>query len=486
MDISSERRAIQISALAIFSFGFLIQIWLIWTYPPLYGGDTVLHLRNHEHIFLGHQLPLLQALIFLTYKVTDIPMAVRCGMAVIGAAAGLGFYLLAKSLINPKAALCAALFFVTNPFVNEISIVPFQEILMLGTLCFATYFYLQNRIVAASLMLALACLARYEAWIACPFFAFDYVMRNRRTFAAMPASIFVFCWVPLAWIGWHLGLASPGSYVIEMPRSFERLVRWIYLCWILIKNTPLPVLLFGLSGLYFVWIRRGEKRVRTGAAFALLFGIAVLFSAHGDNHSGTASTERFVSSREAILPAGAVLLLAGVGAGYLHRKQKWRLPVNYLLGAAVLLGLFQSTHFVRFEVSQPDVSLSYQLARYVDAHLQSGERMLISAKPFSSADLDPYIEKVREVGGESAYKTALRNLATEDLSPIDFQRTAVQCRRAGALAATGNPDNFEWIAVWSDSQAKPTFTNQLSQLRSEDMLRAGSLAIAIYHRPTKK
>jgi Gpi18-like mannosyltransferase len=116
-----------------------------------------------------------------------------------------GYQLLAKSLTDLQTALWAVLFFVTNPFLSEISIIPFQEILMLGALCFATYLYIEKRIAGASLVLTLACLTRYEAWIACPFFALDYLLQNRKTFRTAVTAVALFCWAPLAWIGWHLG-----------------------------------------------------------------------------------------------------------------------------------------------------------------------------------------------------------------------------------------------------------------------------------------
>jgi hypothetical protein len=489
MNVSFEERFGRFHALIIFGLGLLIRIWLIRAYPPVYGGDTVIHLRNSAHIFLGHQLPALQILIFVTHKITSTPFAFRCVMALIGSAAGVGFYFLAKSLTDQQTALWAVLFFITNPFLNEISIVPFQEILMLGALCFAIYLYIEKRIAAASLVLAVACLTRYEAWIACPFFALDYLLQNPKTFRTAVTAAVLFCWAPLAWIGWHLGLAGSGSYVIEIPQSADRFVRWIYIGWIIAKNTPLPVLLFSLLGLYFIWSRRliHEKCIKIAVAFAFLFGIAVLCSAHGDDHEGAASAERFVSSREATIPMGAVLLLGGMGAAFLLRKQRWSLPTACLMGTAILLGVFQSSHFVRTEVSPPDIHLSYELAQFADAHLQSGERMLISARPFSSMELRPYLEKTRQVAGESGYERALENLKKEDLSPIDFQRTAVQSRSADRLSATGSPNDFDWIAVWSDSAPSADFTSQLKGLRPVDFLHKGSLLIEIYHRlGTKK
>jgi hypothetical protein len=442
--------------LLIFALGLLIRICLIWAYPAIYGGDTVIHLRNSGHILLGHQLPALQVLIFITYKLTSEPFVFRGVMALIGAAACVGFYLMTKALSDERTAL--------------------------GALCFAVYFYIERRIASASILLGLACLTRYEAWMACPFFALDYVLQRRINARTGIAAIAFFCWAPLVWVGWHVGLAGAGSYVIEMPQSADRFVRWIYLGWIIVKNTPLPLLLFSAAGLYFLWKKRRlhDKGIWMAAAFTLLFGIAVLCSAHGDDHEGTASAERFVSSREAALPMCALLLLAGLGAGIAFRKYRW------LVGAAALWGVAQSALFVKVQVSPPAVQLSYALAEFADSQMQPGERMLISAKPFSDTDLRPYLEKIRQTGGENAYKRALENLKKDDLSPFDFQRTAVQSRKAGMLASTGNPSDFDWIAVWSDAEPGINITNQLRDQRPLDSLRSGALSVAIYRCGTRK
>jgi hypothetical protein len=184
---------------------------------------------------------------------------------------------------------------------------------------------------------------------------------------------------------------------------------------------------------------------------------------------------------------GAVLLLAGIGAAVLLPKQRSSLLTNCLLGVSILLGVVQSSRFVQAEVSPPGIQLSYELARFADAHLQSGERMLISARPFSDAELRPYLEKTKQMNGERGYEKALDDIKKEDLSPIDFQRTAVQSRKSGVLSATGSPAEFDWIAVWSDSEPNATFTSQLDSLRPTEFLHKGSLLIAIYHRlGTKK
>ena len=174
----------------------LVRSWLILTFPAMYGGDSVIHLKNCDRLLMSHQLPVLLWILFLIYRFTEHPLAFRFGMAVLGAIATTGFFLLAELLSGSRrAAFWGALFFATNPFLNEISIVPFQEIVMVGALCFAMYFYLREQWVAASVMLGVACLTRYEAWILCPILAADFWYR-RRTVQSVAVGVAAFDWAP--------------------------------------------------------------------------------------------------------------------------------------------------------------------------------------------------------------------------------------------------------------------------------------------------
>ena len=466
----------------IFLSGLLFRVWLIYTYPALYGGDTVIHIRNHDHILLNHQLPALQTLLFLTYKITDAPIAFRLVTAVLGAAAGLGFYLLSSRIMTRVSACCSAAFFVTNPFLNEISIVPFQEILMLGALCFAAYFYIERRVAFASVALGIACLTRYEAWIACPILFLNELRYMRRTpFNALKA-LGLFCWAPALWIAFHSGLSTSGTYVIEAPQSAGRLIRWLYLAWITVKNTPLPVLALGGIGLFLIVRDRRYRSPGSRAliAFAGLFLVAVLCSAHGDAARGSGTAEWFVSSREATLVLAYVLLLAGVCIDAMIQNHR---PLAIAIGTvSVALGLVQSARFVRSETSQPEVQLCYRLARYLDDHVGTTGRVLILAKPFRAEQLNVYLEKARQSGGESGWQSARANLRKQDLSPIDFQRTAVQCRlREDQLKSAGLTGDENWIALWSNVEADAGLMKRLRTLPVHGLLRQGSVTITIYH-----
>src|SRR5207249_3058988 len=144
-------------------------------------------------------------------------------MALIGAAAGAAFYWLARDLIAEPAAFWGALILATNPLIAAESIVPFQESLMLLLLFLAFHFYYTDRVWFASLSLGLACLTRFEAWIAVPVLAIAYWQRKRDW-----RGILWFGWAPVAWILYQRGLAPAGTYVIESHISLARLMRWVY------------------------------------------------------------------------------------------------------------------------------------------------------------------------------------------------------------------------------------------------------------------
>ena len=313
-------------ALAIFVSGLAIRLWLIAAYPALYGGDTVLHLRNHDRLLLSYQLPGLQFLIYLTYVVTAAPIGPRLLMAALGALAGVGFYLLLTELMERTSAFGAALFFVASPFLNELSIVPYQEILMLAALCFAAYFYVTGRFICAGILLAIACLTRYEAWIACPFFACDYLRRRNYSAQNVLKTLLLFGSAPVLWIAVHAGLSNPGTFVLELPHSIWRFQRWIYIGWITIRNTPLVPLLLAASGLLYLWKSRTfakpEGKLFTG--FVSVFAVALLLSAHGEPHRTSSDPERFVTSREATIPVAFVFLLAGFGLQAIMRRAAWK------------------------------------------------------------------------------------------------------------------------------------------------------------------
>ena len=144
-------------SLAIFLLAFASHVVVIVIDPIIFGGDTIMRLLHRDDLMMGHQLPMLQILISGVSKISSDPLLVRYLIALIGAAASLGFYWMIRDLFGDQWAVAGAVFFMTNPFLLALSTVPYQEILMLGGLVFAFHFFYTENWIAASLCLAIAC-----------------------------------------------------------------------------------------------------------------------------------------------------------------------------------------------------------------------------------------------------------------------------------------------------------------------------------------
>jgi Gpi18-like mannosyltransferase len=169
------------SAAIVFLAGFVIRVMFIQFYPQVFGGDSVLRIMNRDHVLLSYQLPLLQSIVYAVSKGGGNLTAIRYAMALIGAFAGVSFFLLMRHFVDERKALWAALLFATNPFLMQLSIVPYQEVLMLGLVLLAFHFYCARNSAGASISLGLACLTRYEAWAACPVLAIVQMRRDGRS-----------------------------------------------------------------------------------------------------------------------------------------------------------------------------------------------------------------------------------------------------------------------------------------------------------------
>ena len=444
----------------IFVSGLVLRFSLIAKFPLIFGGDSMLRMIQRDRIFISHQLPLLQLVVFGVARFTHNYLITMIVMALIGAAVGAAFYIFALDLVPERPAFWAALLIATNPFLTGNSIVPFQESLMLALLLFTFHFQQFGKISWASVFLGLACLTRFEAWAAVPVFTTAFVLKQGLNIRNVLRASAMFGWAPLAWIIIQRGLAPPGSYVVESHLTLARFTRWAYLGYITLKVTPVIVVALGLFGFWIFWRDRWIARLWPLVVFIGLFTIAVLFSAHGD----LPDPERRVSAREATLWIAFMLLLAAIALD--------RIRYSAAVGAvAVLFGVWGSYRFVEREASDPHLALSYRLARFFDGALQPGERALVLAPPWPPEVFDFYLQRARETGGMKGYEAAVRSLANSDMSPPAYQRMLIHSRfNRSRILSTPN-GCVEWLAVWSDSGSTPE--------PPQTILRQGNLSVSI-------
>lgn len=472
-------RALQIAF--VVGFAFAVRLWLIVTFPIVFGSDSMVRLANHDHILLSYQLPLLQLLIYLVSHVSTNLIWIRFLMAAIGVLATLGFYLLAEDFTNSRSAFWAALLFATNPLVLPVSIVPYQEILMLAGLLFAFHFFVNEKWMAAGLCLALACLTRFEAWAACPAMAFIYARNRQYRFRELLKACLLFGCVPAGWLLFRTGLSPSGSYVMDHAITIWRLQRLAYLGWITVTETTIPALFLAVVGAVIL-IRRDWWRVpavQVGLISLCLFLVAILFSAHGM----PPDPERYVTSREAHIPILVISLLAALG---LMRQSRAAAAALGTLG--VVAGSYAAYHFVLQETSRPETRLGYELARYLDQNLSNVDRALVLAKPIDIDVMNLYFNKLRQQGGERAVEAGRRALANVETSPLDYQRTLIHSSlgklRLNYSAEPGCP--YHWVAVWSDfvpENARSRGWLEISSSQPAAVLKVLDRFVKIYYFP---
>lgn len=429
----------------------------------------MLRMIHRDQVLISHQLPLLQLMIFGIARLTNSYVVTQCAMAVIGAAVGASFYLLARDLVDERAAFLAALLLATNPFMAAFSTVPFQEPVMLLTLLLAFHYFYAKNALASSFWLGLACLTRFEAWGAAPVLALAYAwpyLKQRRVWPVL-RGLLLFGWAPAAWIVFRHGLSPPGSLgIVEAHFTLERFMRWVYLGYITAKFTPIIVIALGLWGAWLVWTRRDVYFWPLILYFGI-FVVAILFSAHGD----WPDPERRVNSRSAHLWIAAVLLLAAIA---LESMPRYSVALTV---AGVLFGLWGSYMYVQRETSDPEVLLSYRLAKFLDASFQPRQRALVLAPPWPAYVSDFYLKRARETGGEEGYRAAVRNLAESDLSPPAYQRTLIHSRFDRDRWLWNPGPCTEWVAVWSDYASPPP-----DLPAPEVVLRAGDRSVRVSKR----
>ncbi len=347
----------------VVAVSLVVRLYLIYRYPIIFGNDTIARLAKANHIVLSHNL-----------------LLVRWFMAVVGSVAGAGFYLLLSDLVVPSVALDGSLFFATSPFILANSVVPYQEILMLAGLVFAFHFAFTERWDLASLSLGVACLTRYEAWLACPILAGAYAWKRGAGPRSALVGLALFGWAPLGWIAYNRGITPTGSYAIEWSSNPERLLRWAHLGAVTLRYAGLPTLALAVGGMVVFWKRRLFTRpaYRMLTAYLVLFLVAILFSAMGYGQN----PERTVTEREAHIPLVAVTLLAALGLSPLPRLR------HGVAALGAIVGLVMADRYVRHQTSEPHLALSYRVARYLDREVPAGVQVLQDLDMAKPADYE--------------------------------------------------------------------------------------------------
>ncbi len=496
-----ESRVEPYHAAIVFGTALLVRLWIIHAYPIIFGGDSIVRLYYHDRVLLSYQLPMLQGAVHFIMGLTDDPLCIRYFTALAGAGASVGFYYLCTRLLGRTSALAPAVWFAIHPFVVAYSTVPYQEILMLAGLFFAFVFFFDERWWLASLWLGFACLSRYEAWGAAAILAGAYWLQHDRKTSEALKAVCLFGWAPLLWIAYHQGLSPSGSFVLDAAFNWDRLWRYVYLGYITVKDTPFPVFILAGFGVWQVWRQRlwNSPRYAALAIFVAAFGIAILFSGHGERDQ----PDRWVTAREAHILFAATVFLAGLGFSRIRRGRA------AIWIACVAVGLFMADRFVARETSDPHLQLSYSLATWIDSNVDEAEQVVILTAPLPDNASEGFLNNAERTGGSPGRRQALALLADINPAPPDFQRTVVHSRLGLAqlhnLSTVPLPERDrtafadetrrlhgdrlltrppDWVAVWSDFKPTTDAETEIINLIVIDQpvhtLTEGALSVQIF------
>jgi hypothetical protein len=410
---------------------------MMWRYPIIYGGDTVLRLVNFPKIHLGYQLPLLQILIHYALSWFYDPKSIFLLMALVSGAACAGLHALTFGITRDRrAAWLAAIFYATHPFILYYSRVPYQEPLLLAAVFWGFYFLFRPAsragLLLTSMFFGAACLTRYEGWIASLSAALYIIWlaaeeQTKLRFRYIIKVALLFGWGPALWIIWNKGLSPGGTFVLDLGFHWARLYRSYFVAKSALWWTESAVVLLALVGIARCWLdvrSRRDRRIHLLMGFLILFLAAMVFSGHGIEPDA----ERMVTEREAFIPIGLLVLWAGIGGsmlltnfqtGFAHAG--WQRLVIPLLILFMAAGYSLNRAMVRMSAAHadPELKTAYDVAQYL-AVLRA--RALVFAAPMPDEGMQNFLQNAEKSGGQRGLLNAQRILDEMETTPLDYQR----------------------------------------------------------------
>jgi hypothetical protein len=362
----------------------------------------------------------------------------------------------------------------------------------------------ERSIAWASLFLGLACLTRYEAWLITAVAGFHFARtrsdgRSLRAYLQLLSkTIALFGWAPLLWIVLHRGISPQGTYVLEEPATWERLLRIPYIVAMALYHAG-PIVgclaLFGLLTFWrlSLWAKPGIQMMILAAALLM---VSLVFSAHGVEPN----PPRYVTDREAHWFMLFAFWVAALGlSGPIHRSNL-RTVIHWLaLILTVVWSLFQTDRYIKRLLADQNLILDYAVAQHLDQNLSDGDVALVFAQPLQANSAQQYLDKVYSQGGTQALAVARQQLADLNSGPLDYSRIVVNTHvRKGQIvdgskltvSASDTPNfvsqkHVRLAAVFSNYPAQESNTwhllNYLKQRSSRQItLKDRDLQVSIY------
>jgi len=417
--MSDGRTKLTRDLVGIFALGLLFRLALLLLFPVPYGNDAAGRLYFRDTIFTWHWLPVTQALVYLSYALTQKVFMVRLFFAVAGSLAAVAFAFYLQTFASRRAALIGGALFAINAHAVFLSLMPYQEIVFLGLLFGSLAFFLRAKnapharrnFIIGSALYGLACLTRYEGWFILPaLFAAGiwpaWLTRRSHLIAkSIAKNLAGLGWGPALWLLINrLQWDSPTAFLFHRGdhafyawsphNEIARIVDYIgnMLYWLLRFGSPL--VLFALPGIWMFWKNRKTLFQILWPALLLLLLVAIFLVF-------VAGKEFATANRFAMIPLGILLIFTALGIdNFLDRASKsshWLLqkimqPVAKKIIAVSLLV------FLLFYGAMPVMQANqlaahrdpYEIAKFLKANLARSESALIVAASHEGEVPMPY------------------------------------------------------------------------------------------------
>jgi hypothetical protein len=397
-----------------------LRVVFALAFPAIHGGDASARLAHADTLILGYQLPLPQVFVALGKWLADDPLIVRLVFCAWGGALAAGVAALLARTLGARAALFGGLLLSFDPLLTHYSIVPYQEPVAYALLAWAFFCASTGRAVIGGLLMAAACLSRYEAWLFLPIFW--WVSRSRIAVLLGAAPV-------LGWVLWWQGLAPRGLYVLDIDVQANRLSRVVYLAGKFVEYESAAIVALALVALVLAARLRTQVVLKFAGALAIVIAVAVALGHEYPPGSGLMS-ERLIH-----LPVLVALSLAAFALARVSAMS--RAAFAAALGMTLLLAgrnLRFERALLRAAAADPDLALARDVARAIEAHRRPTECVTVIAPAVDPALLDAYVAKVGTAFGDVDRARAQADLL-RDVSP-DRDRIAAHLKsKTGTVRA---------------------------------------------------
>jgi hypothetical protein len=452
-----------LDAALLFALGLAVRLPLLLGAATLHGGDAMARLARSDQILLAYQLPLAQSLVFVARATDPDPRWACLVFVVVGALVPVALAAAVAETAGIAAGRAAGALLAGHALFVHYSIVPYQEGLMVVLLLAGALAMLRKREGAASILIGLACLTRYEAWLAA---GLAVVAHRRRPLRALA----LFGWAPLLWMAAWGGLSPAGTYVLDLDPAAVRLTRLWFVLGKLREYSGDLLVALGLVGA-LVAARRRDPRWGWAAAFVVLFLGPILLAGEFPPGSGR------VSERLAHVPAAALCALAGLALGRLAEAGP-RVAAPALAAALTVAVAVHGTRHARTLVTEagrdPSLQLAAQTAAFARDHLSRGGRLAVAAPTVSPADLESFVHKVETSGGDVARARAVAQELSRHSPDVD--RIAAHLPRPPGTVVGVGTGPAELVAVYDDAPGADAWRHGTARAR----FTSGPRAVTVY------